>query len=92
MRPKYKYTSLKFIQNNIPEMKKLKVSVKARSKGQFIDQFTKANGNYKNMPEFWQRKRDSFIARTKESERLHQLKGHNTKRQRLSLIAWAYKP
>jgi hypothetical protein len=88
----YKYTSLKFVEKNIPEMKQRGVSERARSKGQFIDQFKKAKGNPKNLPEFWQKKRNSFVARTSESERLHKAKGHNTERQKLSLIAWAYKP
>ena len=73
-------------------MKKSKVSVKARSRGQFVEQFRKAKGNPDNLPEKWQKKRDGFVARTVASQRLHKAKGHNTKRQKLSLIAWAYDP
>lgn len=88
----YRYTSLNFVEKHIPEMKEKGVSERARSRGQFIDQYRKAGGNPKNLPEHWQKKRNSFVARTKESERIHRTKGHNTERQKLSLIAWAYKP
>lgn len=90
--PQYKYTTLNYVEKHIPEMRKRKVSERARSRGQFIDQFRKAGGNPKKLPEFWQKKRNAFVARTKESEKLHRTKGHNTDRQKLSLIAWAYKP
>lgn len=88
----YRYTSLEYVKEHLPEIKKSGVSKKARSRGQFIDQYKKAGGNPKKLPEFWQKKRNSFVARTKESERIHRSKGHNTDRQKLSLIAWAYKP
>jgi hypothetical protein len=89
---RYKYASLKFVESKLPEIRKEKVSAKARSKGQFIDQYKKAGGNPDKLPEKWQKKRDGFVARTKEAERLHRAKGHDTKRQKLSLIAWAYRP
>ena len=89
---RYKYTTLTYIEKYLPEMKDKKVSVKARSKDQFIDQFRKAKGNPKNLPEKWQKKRDGFVARTKRAMEIHQQKGHNVKRQRLSLIAWGYNP
>jgi hypothetical protein len=89
---RYKYTSLKFLEQNLPEIKKRKVSVKARSRGQFVEQFRKAGGNPDKLPEKWQKKRDNFVARMKKSMELHKLKGHKINRQKLSLVAWAYKP
>lgn len=86
-KPRYKYLSLKEVQKNVPEMKRLKVSTKARSRGQFLDQFTKADGDYRKMPEFWQRKRDGFVAR-----HLAQFRKDKGYRRKLALIAWAYKP
>ena len=87
IKPRYKYIALKEVKKNVPEMKRLKVSIKARSKGQFLDQFSKANGNYRKMPEYWQRKRDNFVAR-----HLSQYKKDKGYRRKLALIAWAYKP
>jgi hypothetical protein len=83
---RYKYTSLKFVEKNIPEMREKKVSVKARSPGQFISQFRKAGGNPSKLPEKWQRKRDGFVARHKATYK----KGQT--RRRLALIAWGYNP
>ena len=84
---KYKYTSLKFIEKNIPEMKKLGVSKVARSRGQFLDQYRKAKGKPENLPEFWQKKRSGFVAR-----HLSQYKKDKGHRRKLALIAWAYEP
>jgi len=88
----FKWTSLKFIDEKLPEIRKEKVSVKARSQGQFISQFRKAKGNPDNLPGKWRTKRNGFVARTKKSMDLHEDKGHNTKRQKLALNAWAYDP
>lgn len=83
----YRYTSLKFVEKNIPEMKEKGVSERARSKGQFIDQYKKAGGNPKKLPEFWQKKRNGFVARHNA-----QYKKDRGERRRLALIAWAYNP
>jgi hypothetical protein len=84
---KYKYTTLKCLEKNIPEMKQRGVSVKARSKGQFVEQFRKVGGNPKKLPEYWQKKRNGFVARHRASY----LKDKG-ERRRLALIAWAYNP
>lgn len=83
----YKYTTLNFVEKHIPEMRKRKVSERARSRGQFIDQFRKAGGNPKKLPEFWQKKRSGFVARHKK-----QYEKDHGERRRLALIAWAYDP
>ena len=82
----YKWLPLKEVEKNIPEMRKRKVSVKARSRGQFIEQFRKAKGNPDNLSEKWRRKRNGFVARTKVNYKPGQT------RRRLALIAWGYEP
>lgn len=86
----YKWTSLKYVEENLPEIRRRKVSERARSRGQFIEQFRKAKGDPDKLPEKWRQKRNAFVARTKKSEELHRAKGHDTLRQKLSLRAWAY--
>jgi hypothetical protein len=71
----------------LPEMRQQKVSQVARSPGQFVDQYRKANGNPKNLPDHWRRKRNAFVAR-----HLKQYRQHPTERRRLALIAWAFNP
>ena len=83
----YKWTSLKFLEKNLPEIRKKKVSVKARSRGQFIEQFRKAGGNPKKLPEKWQNKRNAFVARHRA-----QFAKDRGSRRKLSLYAWAYDP
>jgi len=84
---KYPYVSLAFIEKYLPEMERLGVSVVARSRGQFLDQYRKVGGNPLKLPEFWQRKRDAFVAR-----HLAQFKIDKGERRKLALIAWAYNP
>ena len=86
MRTQYPYTSLGFVEKNIPEMESLGVSKVARSRGQFIDQYRKSGGNPNRLPEFWRRKRNGFVARHLAQYQ----KGE--RRRRLALIAWAYNP
>jgi len=84
---KYPYTSLNFIEKNIPEMEALGVSKVARSRGQFIDQYRKAGGNPSRLPEFWRKKRDAFCAR------FYQMwKQYRTRRIYLACVAWAFDP
>ena len=87
MNTKYPYTSLAYVEKHIPQMEALGVSKRARSRGQFVDQYRKAGGNPNNLPEFWQRKRDGFVAR-----HLSQYRVDHGERRRLALIAWAYEP
>ena len=63
------------------------VSEKARSRGQFIDQYREAGGNPNRLSEFWRRKRNGFVAR-----HMSQYRVDKGKRRRLALIAWAYDP
>lgn len=86
MAAKYPYLDYAQVQRWIPEMKKLGVSVRARSNGQFIDQYRKA-GTFSRLPERWRRKRDAFVAR-----HLVQYNAKPTHRRWLALVAWAYMP
>lgn len=70
----------------LPTMKRLGISQKARSKGQFIDQYRTA-GSASRLSLYWHRKRNGFIAR-----HLAQYKKKPTLRRRIALIAWAFNP
>lgn len=83
----YKWTSLKFVEEKLPEIRREKVSERARSPGQFISQFRKAGGDPDKLPEKWRRKRNGFVAR-----HLKQFEVDKGKRRRLALNAWAYDP
>lgn len=63
-----------------------RVSQKARSPGQIVDQFRKYH-SVDQLPLEWQKKRHSFIAR-----QLVQYKHHPTYRRFLALIMWGYLP
>lgn len=65
-------------------MEKEKVSVVARSKGQFLDQYRKYG---KNLPDNWKTKRENFIKR-----HLAQYQIKPTTRRWLALLAWGYRP
>jgi len=78
----YNFVPLKTIETFIPEMERLGVSVVARSKNQFLDQYRKYG---KNLPEYWMTKRKNFIKR-----HLIQYKLNPTYRRKLALLAWAY--
>jgi hypothetical protein len=71
----------KEIMTYMPEIIALKVSERAREPGQFLEQYS-----HGQLPEFWQKKRNAFIARTLAAYKLNP-----TRRRELSLIAWAYK-
>lgn len=79
----YPYLSKQELSEWLPEIEKFKVSVVARSPGQFVDKYM----NNIILPEFWVNKRNNFIKRT-----LPAYIKNPTYRRYLSLIAWAYKP
>jgi hypothetical protein len=72
------------IQRHLPLIRRLNVSEKARSHGQFLSQYKKHGTS---LPQYWLEKREAFIART-----LPEYNRNKTIRRRLSLIAWAYDP
>lgn len=80
----YDFVPYKDIEKNIPLIKKLKVSERARQPGQFLAQY-KQHG--KNLPTEWAIKRQAFIART-----LPAYQKNRTLRRKLALLAWAYQP
>ena len=81
--------SLEEVEDHIPEMKKLGVSVVARSKHGFIQAYRDAKGKLEDLPDEWKLKRLLFIRRS-----YPQFVGEKqyTRRRGLSLIAWAYLP
>jgi hypothetical protein len=88
----YKYMTLFEIAPYEKEMQVRGVSEVARSPQGFLSYYKKIGGNPQRVNNFWRNKRHSFISRTLGAYRLHKSKGHNTERQKLSLIAWAYYP
>jgi len=82
----YSWLSLSEIAKYEPEMRRLKVSVVARSPRGFLTVY-KRFGSVLKRDLFWVRRRSGFIAR-----HLAQYKQNPTYRRWLALVAWAYKP
>jgi hypothetical protein len=80
----YPFISIKYIDDMMPLIKKYQVSKVALSQGQFLENYRKYS---RNLPEFWNKKRDNFIKR-----HMAQYKINPTLRRRLSLIVWAFDP
>jgi hypothetical protein len=80
----YPFLTLKQILNYLPEIEKERVSIVARSRGQFLDHYKKYGVN---LPPEWISKRNNFIKRHME-----QYNKNPTKRRKLALITWAYMP
>lgn len=78
----YKFIPYETIKSYLREIETQKVSIKARSPGQFIDIYKQYGCS---MPEEWIVKRNNFIKRTLAAYVLNP-----TRRRWLSLIAWAY--
>jgi len=81
---KYPFLPLPVVESILPIITQEQVSKRARSKGQFIEQYRRYNTN---LPSKWISKRNNFIKRT-----VAQYNKHKTKRRKLALIAWAYNP
>ena len=80
----HSFLPLSIIQRHMPSIRRLHVSEKARSQGQFLEQYRRYGTR---LPQYWLDKREAFIART-----LPEYDRNKTIRRRLSLIAWAYDP
>jgi hypothetical protein len=80
----YPFLTMKQILSYLPEIEKERVSVVARSRNQFLDQYKKYGINLS--PE-WILKRNNFIKR-----HMKQYEKNPTKRRKLALITWAYMP
>lgn len=83
----YSYISLATIKQYEPEMRRLGVSVIARSPQGFLAAYKKAGGKLSRLSDYWRQKRSAFIAR-----HLAQYRDNPTYRRKLALIAWAYMP
>lgn len=83
----HKYLSLNIIRQYEPEMRRLKVSLVARSSRGFLTVYKRAGGNPNRLSENWKRKREAFIAR-----HMAQYRVNPTYRRKLALIAWAHLP
>lgn len=80
----YPFMTLSKLESYMPEIIRLKVSVKARSPSQFVQMF-KQHGM--NLPVEWIRKRNAFITRTNAA---YQLKP--SPRRLAALRCWAFEP
>lgn len=83
----YPWMSLSSVLRYVPEMERYKVSEVARSQRGFLTQYKKARGNWRQLNEYWQRRRMNFVKR-----HLAQYNPNPTYRHYLALIAWAYMP
>lgn len=83
----FKWMSLSSVLRYVPEMQRLGVSEVARSQRGFLTQYKKARGNWRNLTEYWQRRRMNFVKR-----HMAQYNPNPTYRHYLALIAWAYMP
>lgn len=81
---KYPFVPLPVIRNSLPDIIKEGVSKRARSKGQFLDQYKKFGTS---LPPKWISTRNNFIKRTSA-----QYKNRPTNRRRLALLTWAFNP
>lgn len=83
----YPYIGLNTISKFEPDMRKLKVSLVARSLRGFLTYYKKVGGDQNKVNDYWDRRRAAFIAR-----HLASYNDKPTYRRRLALIAWAYDP
>ena len=93
MRP---YLSLATIDRYAADMARRGVSDVARSRRGFLTAYRRAGGDTDRLSEYWQVRRDGFIARhmaqvRERGEPIFEDSGEPTRRH-LALIAWAYSP
>jgi len=84
---KHKYMPLSSVREYEAEMKSQGVSEVARSPRGFLTQYKRVKGDGARLNEHWRAKREAFIAR-----HMAQYEKNPTRRRKLALIAWAYKP
>ena len=80
----YSFIPYSTIRDHMDEIVHSKVSVRARSPGQFLKMYARYG---QNLPEAWALKRTNFIKRLMASYKVHP-----TRRRLLALICWAYHP
>ncbi len=87
---------LSTVERYVPLARRLGVSEVARGPGGFLPAYRQAGGKVSRLPEYWQRKREAFIARhmaqlVANNEGLYDDEGRPLRRH-LALIMWAYSP
>lgn len=80
----YQFLPLPDILGHLDEINREKVSVLARSPGQFLEAYHRYGTD---LPQHWLIKRNAFINRT-----LAAFRQKPSRRRYLSLICWAYEP
>lgn len=93
----YRWMTLKQLDRWLPAARDQGVSARARSRGQFIDQFRRVGGRWQDLPDFWWRKRQGFVARHLEQaqrsgELLYDPSEGSYSRRGLALLMWAFDP
>lgn len=78
----YNFIPISIIDKNMAEIKRLKVSVRARERNQFLDMYRKYGTK---LPAEWIKKRNGFIARSYAAYLINP-----TKRRQLALLCWAF--
>lgn len=92
----YRWAPLAKVEDYAPVARSLGVSRVALSRGQFVDQYRRAGGDWRLLSPWWRNRRDNFVKRHlaqayKSGERLH-VAGEGYSRRGLALLMWAYDP
>ncbi len=92
----YRWAPLAKLDRYIPIARAWGVSERALSRGQFVDQYRRVDGAWRQLPEAWLVKRHNFVKRHlaqahKAGEVLYQA-GEGYSRRGLALLMWAYDP
>lgn len=93
----YRWMTLGQLESWVDVAKQEGVSARARSRGQFVDQFRRVGGRWQDLPDFWWRKRQGFVARHLEQarrtrEKLYDRRNGSYSRRGLALLMWAFDP
>jgi len=91
----WRWASLAKVERWVPVAKAARVSQVARSRGQFLDQYRRAGGRWRELDPWWQARRNNFVARhmaqaRRNGERLYDGAGYS--KRGLALLMWAYDP
>lgn len=93
----HRWASLARVRDFVPVARALGVSERARARGQFVEQYAKAGGDWRRLPAAWRDKREAFVERhlaqaKKRREVLYSAENRCYSRRGLALLMWAYDP
>ena len=93
----WRWAPLARVESWVPSAKAMGVSKVARSRGQFLDQYRRAGGDWRRLSDWWQARRNAFVARhmaqaRRNGERLYDPTTRGYSKRGLALLMWAYDP